>query len=357
MKRYSGSHNSLHGSLYGKLHNRRAVSDSGCRNLAAVLLFLFLFPYIVSFFFGNAGEWKDVQADENGGSLMAQMYRENLKDSRFVVCNTTRAGTEKIPMETYLIARLPATICTDYEPETLKAQAVVLRTELMKLYYDGMGGGDEKRMEKSEDGQIYLYTENDLCMTDGTTYEKCKKAVQDTKGMYLSFQGAPIKAPWFSVSAGATRNGNEVFESGDYPYLKSVMCPRDFTEDHYAQSVSINETSFALRLHELNPEITLTNEGRLAKELVMERDRADYVTKIGAGGHELSGEAFREAFSLNSSCFTVEWEGNMAVLRTKGVGHGLGLSQYGANEAAKRGSDFIDILNYFFTDIMIEKTE
>lgn len=346
-----------YGMIKSVVNNRRIVSDSGYRNTGAVLLFLLLFPYVVSFFFGNAGEWKDEAAGEETQCLTAQMYREAADDSRFIVCNTTAAGIERIPMETYLIGRLPATIRTDYEPETLKAQAVVLRTELMRLYYDGMSGEDGKKMQKTEEGQILLFTESSLCMTDGKTYEKCRQAIESTKGMYLTSDGEPIKAPYFSVSAGATRNGNEVFESEEYPYLKSVMCERDFTAEEYAQSVSINRTAFALRFHEISPETVLTEDGQLADEMQIERDRADYVTKIGVGGHYVSGEAFRAAFLLNSSCFTIETEGDMVVLRTKGVGHGLGFCQYGANEAAKKGSDFIDILNYFFTDINIEKTE
>lgn len=341
MKKYGLSHNIL--------KNRRTVSDSGFRNVGAVLLFVFLFPYILSFFFGNTGAWEDT------AGIAEETFSR--KESHFIICNTSNAGMEKIPMETYLIARLPATISMDYEPETLKAQAVILRTELMKQYYDGISGDSMEKVEKTDGGQIYLYVESTLCMTDGESYDKCRNAVESTGGMYLAYEGTPVMAPYFLVSAGATRNGNEVFEKGEYPYLKSVMCSRDFTAQDYAQSVSINRTALALQLHELDAEIVLTEEGQLAQELTLERDRAGYVTRIGTDGHDLSGETFRDAFGLASSCFTVEGEGDTVIFRTKGVGHGLGFCQYGANEAAKKGSDFIDILNYFFTDIKIEKTE
>ena len=100
----------------------------------------------------------------------------------------------------------------------------------------------------------------------------------------------------------------------------------------------------------------------LMEAMNLERDKANYVTEVSIGNERISGEVFRTAFSLNSSCFTVEKENNgmiegAIIIKTKGVGHGIGFCQYGANEEAKKGCDFIEILNYFFTDIMIEKTE
>lgn len=329
------------------IENKRIVSTPDYRDMGAVLLFVFLFPYIVAFFFGN----------------VSTEYEETQESTSFIVCNTTLAGTEKMPLETYLACRLPVTIDTSCEPETLKAQAVILRTELMKAYRDGLEQeGDTPVNSKEQDGKKYIYVESVVAMTDGEEYEKCRAAVNSTKGMYMTYKEKPIKAPYFALSAGMTRNGNEVLKSTEYPYLKSVMCERDFTADEYVQTVRINETAFFLRLQEVYPQIAWEEGKELTDILRIDRDRANYVTKIEAGNFSMSGETFRSIFSLNSSCFTVELENNAiindtVVIKVKGVGHGLGFCQYAANEAAKKGSDFVDILNYFFTDIVIEKTE
>lgn len=329
------------------IENKRIVSTPDYRDMGAVLLFVFLFPYIVAFFFGNVNT----------------EYEETQESTSFIVCNTTLAGTEKMPLETYLACRLPASIDTSCEPETLKAQAVILRTELMKTYRDGLEQeGETPVNSKEQDGKKYIYVESVIAMTDGEEYEKCRTAVNSTKGMYMTYEEKPIKAPYFALSAGMTRNGNEALKSTEYPYLKSVMCERDFTADEYVQTVRINETAFFLRLQEVYPEIVWEEGKELTDILRIDRDRANYVTKIEAGNFSMSGETFRSIFSLNSSCFTVELENNAiindtVVIKVKGVGHGLGFCQYAANEAAKKGSDFIDILNYFFTDIVIEKTE
>lgn len=349
------------------IESKRIVSGPDYRDLGAVLLFVFLLPYIISFFFGNAGSGYD-EAEE-GGNIRAVMgteiFEEDYKTADYIVCNKTAAGTESMPLETYLTCRLPATISMDYEPEALKAQAVILRTELMRSYYDSMdnGSGDtgNSKTAYNKDGRQYICVESALTMTDGSVYEKCKAAVGETKGMYMTYNGYPIKAPYFAVSAGATRNGNEVFRSEEYPYLKSVMCERDFTASEYAQTVRMNKTAFLLRLKEAYPGLA-PEEGSIDSILQIERDRADYVQEIRIGSTVIAGEAFRAVFSLSSSCFTVEEENktilsDMIVIKSKGIGHGLGFGQYAANEAAKKGSDFIDILNYFFSDIVIEKTE
>lgn len=345
-------------------NNRRNDAEPGHRDTAAVLLFIFLFPYIVSFFFGNAGKGmetedtgKGMEAGDAAGRMeemaeneASELFREDMEKAEFIVCNTTAAGTEKMPLETYLVSRLPATIPMEYEMEALKAQAVVLRTELLRRYYD-------TKDEPGEDGKRYIYVESDIFQTDGAYYEKCKEAVGSTRGMYLTYESYPIHAPYFAVSAGATRNGNEVFGNGDYAYLKSVICGRDFTSEDYIHNLRVSREIFMEKLYEIEPEADWEEGKTLEEAFPVTKDRAGYVAEVDMGGGNVSGERIRKAFLLSSSCFEWKEEGNDVVIKTKGVGHGLGLCQYGANEAAKKGSDFIDILNYFFSGVAIEKTE
>ncbi len=324
------------------LKKRRIVPGPDYRDFGAILLFIFLVPYIVSFFFGNTGQRKNGggQGTEAGTAMTeTEMFQEDLKKTEFIVYNKTAVGTEMIPLETYLVSRLPVTIDMGYEMEALKAQAVVLRTELMK--------------QAEAEGKC-IYVESGVVNTEAEEYERSKEAVSSTKGMFLVYENEIITAPYFTVSAGATRNGNEVFGSDEYNYLKSVMCERDFTSEHYAGSVRMSRHTFWNRLGEFMENMEYEEAGGVDR-LMLERDRAGYVTEVSVKGDTISGEVFRDAFGLNSSCFEIEEEGDMVIIRTKGTGHGLGLCQYGANEAAKKGSDYIDILNYFFSDTVIEK--
>lgn len=113
--------------------------------------------------------------------------------------------------------------------------------------------------------------------------------------------------------------------------------------------------TFWNRLGESIVDMQYEEGAKVGEQMALSRDRVGYVSEISLNGKSLSGEVFREIFALNSSCFEIEEEGNIVTIKTKGVGHGLGLCQYGANEAAKRGNDYIDILNYFFSDTVIEK--
>lgn len=339
-------------------NNRRNDTEPGGRDMVAVLLFIFLFPYIVSFFFGNVGRGMEGMEEGNGAEQMEEaeksrdsgLFQEDIEKAEFIVCNTTAAGTEKMPLETYLVSRLPATVPMEYEMEALKAQAVVLRTELLRQYYD-------RKDEQGEEGKYYIYVESNIIQTDGAFYERCKEAVGSTRGMYLTYEGYPILASYFAVSAGATRNGNEVFGNDEYGYLKSVICGRDFTSEDYIHSVRIGKDIFMEKLCEIEPGASWEGGKALEEAFPVKRDRAGYITEVDIGGKTISGERIRMAFLLSSSCFEWREEGDDVVIKTKGVGHGLGFCQYGANEAAKKGSDFIDILNYFFSGVAIEKTE
>lgn len=326
-------------SIKNVVENRRIVASPNYRNLGTVLLFIFLLPYVVSILFGGGNT---IQTER-------KIFEEDWKDTEFIVCNVTSAGTEKMPLETYLTCRLPEVISMEYEEEALKAQAVVLRTEVIRMY--------DKSSENRE-----IYVKSSLSLPSGEDYERSRKVVEATGGMYLTYHKLPVKAPYFAVSAGMTRNGNEVLKSEEYPYLRAVMCERDFMAKEYNQTIKMSKTVFWSKLTEAYPKINADREKKIEEVLVLERDRADYVTQIYAGNVPVAGESFRAIFSLNSACFTLEEEQNMlaedsVIIRARGIGHGLGFCQYAANEAAKKGSDFIDIINYFFTDIIIEKTE
>lgn len=123
------------------LKSRRVVTRPDYRDLGAILLFILLVPYIVSFFFGNVGaeDTREGGGQQEGSGAQSGVFQDDIKKSEYIVYNKTAAGTERMPLETYLVNCLPSTIDMGYEMETLKAQAVVLRTELMK---QAEGGGN-----------------------------------------------------------------------------------------------------------------------------------------------------------------------------------------------------------------------
>lgn len=326
---------------------KRIVPGSVPRNLGTVLLFLLLFPYIITFLFGNLkeGEAEGEEAE----------YREAFYGERIYVSNTTALGTENIPLEVYVADRLARSMNSSFETEALKAQAVLIRSGMiasLEASGENAAGIGEIKMQDIYYGSVPV-PENVLA------------AVSETKGVYLAYEGKAVNGAYFAVSNGATRNGEELFGE-EYPYLKSVPCSRDFLSAEYASSVSCRCSEFDQNWENINS-FSITEEEILEKagvksekeldDITLYRDSAGYVLYVEREGKYVSGEQFRDSFRLASASFHLNKEGGEILITVKGTGHGLGMSQFGANEMAKEGKDYVEILNYFFEHVTFTKSE
>ncbi len=305
-------------------------------------LFLLLAPYLVTFLFGNIKE---------GAAEYGDRERKAGEGYTFV-CNTTGLGSERIPLEDYVADRLARSIDESWELETLKAQAVLIRSGLLASLERGGGSTREILVEDGGYGS-------------GQVSEKIWAAVTQSAGVCLFYEGHPVSGAYFGVSNGATRNAGELRLTG-YPYLKSVLCSRDFLAGDYTSMAVYTQGEFE-RLWQQAPAFQITEEeirkdGSVAVENELEsfslyRDSVGYVLFVEREGKFVSGEQFGASFHLASSSFHLDSEDGRIVARVKGTGHGLGMSQFGANEMAKEGSDYVEILNYFFQDVIITKFE
>lgn len=316
------------------------------RHLGTVLLFLLFIPYLVTFFFGNLKEGRYVLP-------LAELEKEQGEGSLYV-SNTTAVGTERIPFEHYVADKLARSIDNGYEMEALKAQAVLLRSGLLAAAWEGDYGTSvrEIRVEDESYGEIAVS-------------ERIYEAVALTAGVYLASEDHPVKGSYFALSNGATRNGEELLLT-EFPYLKSVPCNRDLFSPAYGTRVIYEEGVFA-RLWEQTLEVQMTEEEILEKQkasaeenvdhIKLYRDSAGYVLYLEWKGKFVSGEQFRETFRIPSASLHLSKEEKGIVITSEGIGHGLGMSQYGANEMAKDGEDYVEILNYFFQNVTFRKIE
>ena len=173
-----------------------------------------------------------------------------------------------------------------------------------------------------------------------------------------------MSVAYFAVSNGATRNAQELLDE-EYPYLKSVLCNRDFLSGDFISSASYRKAEFD-KLWKETMSFSITEEEILKKNgvtaeteagITLYRDSVGYVLYLFQDGKYVSGEQFRDKFRLSSSSFHLNEEDKYIDITVKGVGHGLGMSQFGANEMAKEGEGYIEILNYFFDNVIITKFE
>lgn len=251
-----------------------------------------------------------------------------------------------IPLEEYVEGALAASISAESGMETLKAQAVILRTLCIKAWEEE-GDPEAETVTAAQVGQKYLDAAQRRQLW-GENYEenqsKMEEAVRLTEGMYLTLDGKTLEPAYFQLSAGKTRDGSEVLGEG-YEYLVSVDCSHDIEAENYIGSVVLSEERFW--------EILGTDS---AGKIMLTRDSAEYVLYVDTLAGRMSGENFRNLFGLASSCFTLEEEGGKIRLTSKGIGHGLGFCQHEADRRAAEGEDFLALLTDFFKGAEIQKS-
>lgn len=257
---------------------------------------------------------------------------------------------ENVEIEEYVLGVLSAEMPINFELEALKAQAVAARTYTVR----NLLNPDTSKLPKGADvtdstlHQVYNNT-SELKERWGVKYEeninKLKQAVRDTEGMIITYQGEPIDASFFSTSNGYTEN-SEDYWSASIPYLRSVPSPWDKDSP-----VFIERKMFTINEFESKVGVSIPNKGNIGE---IERTSSKRVSTIEINGKKLSGKDFRESLGLKSTDFKFELEGSQITITTKGNGHGVGMSQYGANGMAKAGKNYKDILKHYYTDIAIE---
>ena len=243
------------------------------------------------------------------------------------------------------------------ELEALKAQAAAERTY---VYYQLAAGRKEKHPEAD------VCTDPTCCsafLAEQAAREKwggdydpwearIEQAVAETDGQAVLYGGQPILAVFHSSSAGRTAAAEDVW-SGELPYLKSVDSPEsEETVPNYYSVVTFTAEEAKAKLLAARPALKLngTPEDWLG---TITENSSGRVETLELGGETWKGTEVRSAFGLRSACFTVEADGESLTFRVTGYGHGVGMSQYGANQLAKKGKTWREILEWYYAGVTI----
>ena len=248
---------------------------------------------------------------------------------------------------------MPAT----FELEALKAQAVAERTY---LYYRMASAPKENHPDADVCTDPACCTawlsETDARAKWGDKFDQCEvkiqQAVTDTDGQVVLYEGAPIMAVFHSSSAGATAASGDVW-AAELPYLVSVKSPEspDSVPNYYSVNTFTAE-SFRTAFLAAHPEAKLSGDtgGWIRDVLLTDTGR---VASATVGGVSITGKELRSLYGLRSTAFTVEASGDSVIFRVTGYGHGVGMSQYGANELAKEGKTWQEILQWYYNGVTI----
>ena len=254
----------------------------------------------------------------------------------------------------YLQGVLRAEMPASFQEDALRAQAVAARTYTYYKMSSGGNHGDTADICTDHSCcQAFLGKEKaaDNWGKNAERYEaKIENAVSATDGQVMLYGGAPILAVFHSSSAGETWNSGEVWAQ-DLPYLQSVSSPEGEGVPNYYSTVELTEAEFREKFLAARPEADLSGP---ASEWI--RDPVTdgiHVERITIGGVPVSGPSVRSIFGLRSASFTVEAGDGKITFYVTGYGHGVGLSQYGANAMAEAGSTWREILEHYYTGVTI----
>ena len=265
-------------------------------------------------------------------------------------------GVEEMALSAYLTGVVRAEMPASFEPEALKAQAVAARTyTLYQMAAGGRHGEGADVCTSAACCQAYTDGETAWAAWGGAARdyeEKIRQAVEETDGQVLLYQGEPILAVFHAASAGMTRPAGAVWSS-DVPYLQSVASPEpeESIPDYYS-SKTVSAESFKALVTAAYPAARFSGGAeRWLTDPVT--DGAGNVERVTVGGVTLKGTEVRRLLELRSACFTWAITGNDITFYVTGYGHGVGLSQYGANRMAQEGADWKEILAHYYTGVTV----
>ncbi|MGN0546698.1 MAG: stage II sporulation protein D [Acutalibacteraceae bacterium] len=269
------------------------------------------------------------------------------------VLSQSSGSVAKVKMREYVIGSVAAEMSPLYHTEALKAQAVASYTYAKKTKeqnekHKDSSLGDADITDSPAIHQGYI-SKSDRKKKWGDNYEEYEKkieaAVDEVFGCYVTYNGETALTVYHSISAGATQSAEALWGT-DIPYLISVESPGDKLSPDYRSEKSFSESEFKNLIEKCS--VTLTGN---AEKWVGEakKDETGYVSSQMLGSTSVSGVTIRDALGLRSLCFDIKYSESKFTVVCLGYGHGIGMSQYGADYMARQGSSWQEILMHYYS--------
>lgn len=324
------------------------------KHLLRITILLIVLIWILAW--AAAGRFDDASAPSGSdetptptGEIAAPGERDSAKRLRIQI----QGEVQEMDMGTYLLGVLRAEMPASFEEEALKAQAIAARTYTL---YRIRGGGsanhpDADACDDHTCCKAYLSAEQAAANWGSMAVyyeEKLARAVSETDGEVLLYDGVPILAVFFSSADGSTQGAGDVWMN-DLPYLQKVDSPEneELVPNYYSTAAFTAEEFKSLVLQSYPNADFSGDASTWVRDIV--RNDSDYVASVTVGGVKLRGNDLRTALSLRSPSFTVEYKDNTFTFHVTGYGHGVGMSQYGANALAKEGYSAEEIVQHYFS--------
>ena len=320
-----------------------------------LLIFIFL-CFLIPVIFTKSFKTESTYVAQNETIKPSTYDYKEYKTVKLLHSKTNKV--EEIDLDEYLYGVVSAEMPASFEEEALKAQAVVARTyTLYKIIKNSTKHKDADICDDSTCCQAWISKEDRLARWDDDKkdeyWNKIVKAVNETQGKIITYNNEPINAFFHSNSGGTTEAPINVWGGSGYPYLQSVSTDGEDAYTQYSSTVTVTQTQFIEKIQELHSdfEIDFEQEDCIKIEEYTEGNR---VKTIQVGNLSLSGVEIRTIFGLRSANFKITMEGKDITFEVTGYGHGVGMSQTGADSLAKQGKTYDEIIHHFYTDVKIQ---
>ena len=325
-----------------------------------ILIFIcFAIPIIFTQEFSSRTSSQDIVNTEVSNETIAQESTYDYdKYNTIKLLHTDTDKVEEIQLDEYLYGVVSAEMPASFEEEALKAQAVVARTyTIYKIVNNDGKHGEADICDDSGCCQAWISKEDRLEKWDEDKREenwnKIVDAVKSTQGKIITYEGKPINAFFHSNSGGATEAPIDVWGGNGYPYLQSVATAGEDAYSQYSSEATFSKEEFEEKIKEVHSDFEIDFDEKDCIK-VEEYTDGNRVKTVKIGNLELSGVEVRTIFGLRSANFKVTINDNEIKFEVTGYGHGVGMSQTGADSLAKEGQSYEDIIHHYYTDVEIE---
>lgn len=298
-----------------------------------IAVLIVVIPYlIVSFFMGE----KEIEYNLVTDNMYVRIKRE--KQNEIIA----------VPLEEYIVGVLAGEMPVYFHDEALKAQAVAARSYVLKRIIQN--NNNEYDVVDSVAHQVYLdpeYLKERWKENYIPNINKIRNAVFSTKGEFMVYKDKIVDALYFSTSNGFTENSEAVFGFNE-PYLRSV-------ESTWDKDVSpVFTDSLDMSLKDFYKKLNLSYNSNLVISS-LKRSESGRVLELKINNKKYTGREVREKLGIRSTDFNIKQKANIVQIETKGYGHGVGMSQYGANGMALNNFNYKEILEHYYKNIFFKK--
>ena len=318
-------------------------------------IIFFIIPVLCTVTYKKEEQVQETVAETENTQIQEEYNYEKYKTIKLLHSETMQI--EELNIDEYLYGVVSSEMPANFELEALKAQAVVARTyTIYQIIHNYDKHQDADICDNYSCCQAWISKEERLSKWNSeeaeSNWNKIVQAVNETKGKIVTYNKQPINAFFHANSGGVTESSLNIWSEIDYPYLKSVETSGEEGYTQYASKVILNQQEVLKKIQTKYEDCIIDFEQQDSIK-ILENTSSGRVKTIKIGNKEIAGTEARTLLGLKSTNFAVVIDGDNIIFSVTGYGHGVGMSQTGADSLAKQGLKYEEIIKHFYTNVEI----